>query len=78
MNWDAEAFRKSYEDIESDDPDLENKLMNVNEWAIDISEHLDYSDICLFYYEEISSWRYEDGFEYDGQHYRFGLKKEGV
>ena len=78
VNWDAEAFRKSYEDIESDDPDLENKLMNVNEWAIDISEHLDYSDICLFYYEEISSWRYEDGFEYDGQHYRFGLKKEEV
>lgn len=80
VNWDAEAFKKFHsEDIESDDPDSENELMNIKEWVNEIIDHFEDSDICLFRpYDETLSWKYEDGFVYDGEHNRFGLKKGGV
>ena len=60
IDWDAEAFKKSHS----------------VDWVNEILDHFEYSDICLFNYDETLSWRYEDGFEYDGEHNRFGLKKE--
>ena len=78
VDWDAEKFISAR--LENYDYDSDPFTpANVKEWAMDISEHFEETDICLFrYFDETLSWRYEDGFVYDGEHNRFGLKKEEV